>query len=66
MLIVKNGLKNIARNISYFKKIPDNEDVDDNIQISDNEMLENVEENVLRRSKRIRGKPVRYPMDVPQ
>ena len=67
MIVAKNGLKTVTRNTSFFKKIPStDENIDDKITDRDDEILENHDQGVLRRSTRARGEPVRYPLDVRQ
>ena len=67
MIVARNGLKTITRNTSFFKKIPStDENIDDNITDRDDEILENYDQGILRRSTRARGEPVRYPLDVRQ
>ena len=68
MIEARRGTKVVTRNSSFFKKVKvsasEEDMLDDNI-LYDN-LSDTEEEPVLRRSIRVRGAPVRYPMDVPQ
>ena len=75
MLSASRGSRIVVRNSSFFKKIPisivgDDTELDDDIIVDDEDdsevecMAEIEEIPVLRRSTRVTGQPVRYPMDM--
>ena len=74
MIIAERGQKTVTRNTSFFKKIPSTVEFNDDMKIEMNDTIDSDdddlsaenEQRTLRRSTRVTGQPVRYPMDVLQ